>query len=134
MDAAPREAPMIWLAVVMGGAVGSLLRHAVNELFARGMSTPVPYATAVVNLVGAGTIGLLAGLIAAGRLEWSPPLRAFVLVGVLGGFTTFSSYMLDTLTLTYRNEPGLAFVNLTGQIMFGLAAVWSGYYLGVGRP
>jgi CrcB protein len=126
-------ASMVWLAVAVGGAFGSALRHGVNELFARVMTRPVPYATAAVNLVGAGAIGILAGLLAAGRLDWPPATRAFVLVGVLGGFTTFSSYMLDSLTLTYRGEPGLAFINLAGQVLFGLAAVWSGYYLGAGR-
>jgi fluoride exporter len=124
---------MVWLAVMVGGALGSLLRHGVNEAFARAMVRPVPYATAVVNLAGAGAIGVLAGLLAAGRLEWSPAMRAFVFVGVLGGFTTFSSYMLDALTVTYRGEPGLGFVNLAGQVVLGFAAVWSGYSLGVGR-
>lgn len=122
---------MIWLAVVTGGAIGSLARHGVNAALALVLHRPSPYATAAVNLVGAGVIGLLAGLIASGRLQWSAPLRAFVFVGVLGGFTTFSSYMLDTFTLAYTGEPGVAFMNVAGQTIFGLAAVWAGYSLGV---
>ena len=122
---------MIWLAVLTGGAIGSLARHGVNVALGLVLHRPSPYATAVVNLVGASIIGLLAGLIASGRLHLSAPLRAFVFVGVLGGFTTFSSYMLDTLTLAYTGEPGVAFMNVAGQTMFGLVAVWAGYSLGL---
>jgi len=121
-----------WIAVLAGGAVGSLARHGVNVCFARLMARPVPYATATVNLVGAGIIGVLAGLIASGRLELSVPLRTFIFVGILGGFTTFSSFMLDTLTLSYGGEPGLAFLNVAVQTLLGFAAVWAGYNLGVG--
>lgn len=122
---------MIWLAVVAGGGLGSLLRHGVNVLVAHVLDRPSPYATAAVNLIGAGVIGLLAGLMASGRLQWSPPIRTFVFVGILGGFTTFSSYLLDTLTLAYGGEPGLAMTNLFGQMVLGLVAIWAGYYLGV---
>ncbi len=121
---------MTWLAVLVGGALGSVARHAVNVAWGQFLDRPVPYATAVVNLIGAGVIGLLAGLVASGRVQMSAPLRGFVFVGILGGFTTFSSYMLDTLTLSYGGEPGLAFTNLAAQTILGLAAVWAGYYLG----
>ncbi len=123
---------MTWIAVLAGGAAGSLARHGVNVLFARLLDRPVPYATAAVNLVGAGIIGVLAGLTASGRLQLSEPVRTFLFVGILGGFTTFSSYMLDTLTLSYSGEPGLAFINVAAQTLFGFAAVWAGYQLGVG--
>jgi CrcB protein len=122
---------MTWLAVIAGGALGSAARHGVNTLVAHLTDRPVPFATAIVNLVGAGVIGVLAGMIASGRLQMSPTLRAFVFVGILGGFTTFSSYMVDTLTLTYGGEPGLAVANIVGQTLLGLAAVWAGYYLGI---
>jgi CrcB protein len=120
-----------WVAALAGGALGSLTRHGVNVLFGRLLDRPVPYATAAVNLVGAGIIGVLAGLLASGRLEMSVPLRTFLFVGILGGFTTFSSYMLDTLTLSYTGEPGLAFTNIVAQTLLGLAAVWAGYNLGL---
>ena len=122
----------LWLAVAIGGALGSLLRHGVNTVFAALLERPVPYATAVVNLIGSGVIGLLAGAIAAGRLPMSASMRGFVFVGVLGGFTTFSSYMLDTLTLAYSGEPGLALLNVTLQTLLGLAAIWAGYALAIG--
>ena len=117
-------------AVALGGAVGSLARHGVNIAFAT-FGRPVPYATAAVNLIGSAAIGLLAGLLASGRISMAPTMRAFVFVGVLGGFTTFSSLMLDTLTLTQSGEGMLAMSNVIGQALLGLAAVCGGYYLAV---
>lgn len=125
---------MIWLAVLGGGAIGSLARHGVNVLFGMVLQRTSPLATATVNLVGSGVIGLLSGLIASGRLHMSVPLRTFVFVGLLGGFTTFSSYVLDTLTLAHGGEPGIALLNVLGQTILGLAAVWTGYVLGVAVP
>jgi CrcB protein len=122
---------MIWLAVAAGGALGSLARHGVNLLFAHLLERAVPYATAAVNLLGAVVIGLLAGRIAAGRLHMSAELRTFVFVGILGGFTTFSSFMLDTFTLGYGGETSLAFWNVVLQTGLGLAAVWGGYQSGI---
>jgi len=122
-----------WLAVAVGGAAGSLARHGVNLVFARLLDRALPYATAAVNLVGSLAIGLLAGLLASGRLEMAPLTRVFVFVGVLGGFTTFSSLMLDVLALAQGGERALAFSNVALQTVAGLAAVWWGYSLGVGR-
>ena len=118
---------MIWLAVAAGGALGSMARHGVNVLFAQLLQRASPYATATVNLAGALVIGALAGLIATGRLQWSVELRTFVFVGILGGFTTFSSFMLDTLTLAQGGAATLAFWNVALQTALGLFAVWGGY-------
>src|SRR5256885_17160043 len=122
---------MIWLAVAFGGALGSMARHAINLWFAHVLERAVPYATAAVNLAGSLAIGLLAALVATGRLHWSPALRTFVFVGILGGFTTFSSFMLDTFTLGHGGDHALAFWNVALQTAFGLAAVWAGYRLGI---
>ena len=122
---------MIWLAVGAGGAVGSMARHGVNIFFAHILERATPYATASVNLIGSAVIGLLAALIATGRLHWSAEMRTFVFVGILGGFTTFSSFMLDTFTLGHGGDHTTAFWNVALQTAFGLAAVWSGYRLGV---
>ena len=118
---------MTWIAVALGGAVGSLARHGVNVAFARVTETTTPYATATVNLVGSVAIGVLAGLIAGGKLHLSPAARAFVFVGILGGFTTFSSFMLDTLTLEQGSQHGLAAANVLAQVVIGLIAVFAGY-------
>ena len=85
---------MTWIAVAAGGALGSMLRHLVNLELAHRLERSVPYATAVVNVVGCVAIGGLAGRIAGGRLQLTPLMRTFVFVGVLGGFTTFSSFGL----------------------------------------
>jgi CrcB protein len=122
---------MIWLAVAAGGAAGSMARHGVNIFFAHVLERATPYATASVNLMGSAVIGLLAALIATGRLHLSAEMRTFVFVGILGGFTTFSSFMLDTFTLGHGGDHATAFWNVALQTAFGLAAVWSGYRLGV---
>jgi CrcB protein len=122
---------MIWLAVAVGGALGSMARHEVNLLFAHALARALPYATGAVNVAGSAIIGLLAALIATGRVHMSPELRTFVFVGILGGFTTFSSFMLDTFTLGHGGEHALAFWNVALQIGLGLAAVWIGYRFGI---
>jgi|SRR4030095_13371880 fluoride exporter len=117
---------MMWIAVALGGALGSLARHAVNLTFARyGQATP--YATATVNVLGSVVIGALAGMTASGKLHMTPPVRTFVFVGILGGFTTFSSFMLDTLTLAHGREQGLAVSNILFQVVTGCIAVFAGY-------
>ena len=118
---------MIWLAVAAGGALGSMARHGVNIYFTHVLER----ATAAVNLIGSAAIGLLSALIASGRLHMSTGMRTFVFVGILGGFTTFSSFMLDTLTLGHGGNQALAFWNVALQTAFGLAAVWGGYRLGL---
>lgn len=122
---------MIWLAVAAGGALGSMARHGVNLFFAHVLERAIPYATACVNLLGSAVIGLLAALIAIGRLHWSTEMRTFVFVGILGGFTTFSSFMLDTFTLGHGGDQALAFWNVALQTALGLAAVWGGYRIGL---
>jgi len=122
---------MIWLAVAVGGALGSMARHGVNMLFSHLLERAVPYATGAVNVIGSAAIGLLAALLATGRLHMSTELRTFVFVGILGGFTTFSSFMLDTFTLGHGGDHTLAFWNVAAQTAFGLAAVWAGYRIGV---
>jgi fluoride exporter len=122
---------MTWLAIAAGGAVGSVARHAVNIALARTTGQAMPYATAIVNIVGSAIIGLLAGLIASGR--WNPDgtIRAFVFVGLLGGFTTFSSLALDTLTLGRESRSAMAGLNIAIQLGFGLTLAVLGYRLGL---
>jgi fluoride exporter len=122
---------MIWMAVAAGGALGSMARHGVNLLFAHVLERAIPYATASVNLAGSAAIGLLAALVASGRLHMSAEVRTFVFVGILGGFTTFSSFMLDTFTLGHGGDHSMAFWNVALQTSLGLAAVWAGYRIGI---
>jgi CrcB protein len=108
-----------------------MARHIVNLQFTR-IERAVPYATAFVNLAGAAVIGLLAGLVAAERIRMSAEWRTFVFVGVLGGFTTFSSFMLDTFTLGHSGQRLAASMNLVLQNAVGLALFWVGYRLATG--
>ena len=120
---------MTWIAVAIGGALGSIARHGVNVMFAHRTLRGDPYATAAVNISGSLAIGILAGLIAGSRLHLSVEARAFLFVGILGGFTTFSSLMLDTFTLAEGGRPTAALVNVLGQVVLGYAAAYVGFRL-----
>ena len=122
---------MTWLAVALGGAAGSVARHGVNLLAPRLFGSANPYATAAVNLLGAFIIGLLAGAINGQRLALSQTERALYLTGVLGGFTTFSSFMFDSLVLWQSGATTRAIVNLVGQLAAGCVLVFVGYRLGL---
>jgi CrcB protein len=114
--------------VGIGGAVGSMARHGVGVAIARTIPTAVtPYATMTVNLAGCLAIGVLAGLVGSHRLVIGSGTRAFVFVGVLGGFTTFSTFGLDTFTLAHGGRVGAATVNVVIQVAAGLALVAAGY-------
>ena len=122
---------MIWAAVAIGGAIGSVARHGVNHVVAAWTGRPSPYATFTVNMIGCFLIGLLAGLIAGQRIELTATARTFVFVGILGGFTTFSSFMLDNLTLASSGHAAAGLANALGQLMVGYLLAYVGYRLGV---
>ncbi len=115
----------LWVGV--GGALGSMARHGVNVVVNRWVGATVPHATAIVNIVGCFVIGVLAGLVATGAWRISPAQRAFVFVGIMGGFTTFSSLGLDTFTLVSEGRTAQAVGNVALQFCVGLGAVFAGY-------
>jgi CrcB protein len=125
---------MLWIAVAVGGGLGAVARHAVNHLFNLRFGAAVPAGIFIVNAIGCLVIGLLAGLIASTRLHLGEVGRTFVFVGILGGFTTFSSYGLDTYTLFRGGHAGLGLLNAVGQMVVGLGAVWLGFAMGDWRP
>lgn len=116
-----------FLLVGIGGALGSMARHGVNVLVNRTVGSTLPHATAIVNVVGCLVVGLLAGLVATQELAMTADRRALIFVGVMGGFTTFSAFGLDTLTLVHEGRLGLAVGNVVLQVGVGLAAVFAGY-------
>jgi len=124
---------MTWLAVAVGGAIGSVARYSVNALVHHWMSGRFPTGIVVVNLTGCAVIGLLAGFSAADRIGLSPHWREFVFVGLLGGFTTFSTFGLDTFLLAKTNALAEAALNVALQVGGGLIAVWLGYQLGLAK-
>ena len=123
---------MTWLVIAAGGASGAAARHALNTLVQNRYAL-FPVGIFVVNAAGCLAIGVLAGLVAGGRLQLGETMRLFLFVGVLGGFTTFSAYSLDTLTLARGGHVMLAAVNAVGQVVAGLLAVWAGFAAGAWR-
>jgi CrcB protein len=114
--------------VALGGALGSVARYASSGIAVRWLGMEFPYATLFVNVTGSFTIGLLAALVASdGRPLLGADGRAFLLVGVLGGFTTFSSFSLETLNLARSGALGPAALNVAGSVVLCLAAVSLGF-------
>lgn len=112
--------------VLVGGALGTGCRYGVALLFAARSEGPsFPYATLFVNLTGSFLIGVLAELFDA-RGWGTPTLRAALITGLLGGYTTFSSLSLETLTLLREGAGGRAACYALGSVALGLLAVWLG--------
>jgi len=124
---------VIWVAIAVGGALGAMARHAVNH-FLQGRYGAFPAGIFLINAVGCLAIGVFAGLLVSSRIQVGEFGRTFVVVGLLGGFTTFSSYGLDTLTLARGGHMALAMTNALGQVVVGLAAVWLGFSAASWRP
>ena len=120
---------MILLAIAVGGGTGALLRHFANMAVQARFGAGFPLGIFLVNVAGCLAIGIFAGLIASARIHVGEVGRVFIVVGVLGGFTTFSSFGLDTFTLARGSQFGAAAFNAMGQLVFGLGAVWVGYAL-----
>ena len=120
---------MVWIAVAVGGALGSMARFGLTLALMTRFPRPFPIGTFAVNMIGCVGIGVVAGAIAAGRIALSPPMRAFVFSGLFGGFTTFSSFGLDTIMLAQAGAYASVFWNVAGQITLGLSGVWLGFRL-----
>ena len=112
--------------VAAGGANGSAARYVLAGLVHRFTSAYFPYGTFAVNMVGCLLFGLIFGLTEQ-RFAISPTVRAFLLIGVLGGFTTFSSDAFESFQLIRDAQYLRASVNVAGQVVLGLASFWLGY-------
>ncbi len=118
------------IAVALGGATGSLLRYGVSGWAQRIGGQVFPVGTWTVNVVGCFFIGFLATSL-SGPILIREDLRIALLVGLLGGFTTFSSYAWETLTLASAGSFRLAALNLLLNNVVGLVAAWTGWRLAV---
>ena len=117
------------LLIGAGGFLGSILRYLISgSVQAASQSIAFPYGTLAVNVIGCFCIGFLSEL-ADSRSLFSPDIRAFLIVGMLGGFTTFSAFGNETMNLLRDGEQALALMNVGAQIVLGLGAVWLGYSL-----
>ena len=114
--------------IAVGGALGAVARYAVMVGAGHWASFSSPYGTMAVNILGSFLLGALMEIMA---LFWNPSeeMRVFLLVGVLGGFTTFSSFSLDTVLLLQRNELGLATLYVGGSVVLSILGFLAGLSL-----
>ncbi|MGV1914218.1 fluoride efflux transporter CrcB [uncultured Agrobacterium sp.] len=117
------------LLVAVGGAIGSVARYLVGLGATRLAGPNFPFGTLTVNIAGAFAIGLLVEMIAR-RFDASAEMRVFIVTGILGGFTTWSSFTLDTMVLFERGEIGLSALYLLASLLVSFAAVFAGLALG----
>ncbi len=116
------------LAIAAGGAVGALGRHYVAGQAMRLLGHGFPWGTLLVNVLGSFAMGLLIEVFAR-YLSPSQELRAFLVVGTLGGFTTFSSFSLDVGLLHGRGELGLAALYVALSVCLSIGALFFGFWL-----
>ena len=116
------------LLIGLAGFIGTLSRYWLSGVVARRYGETFPMGTLVVNLVGCFLVGLLFYLLQE-RFLVNQTVRTVILIGFLGGFTTFSSFGLQTFTLLQDGEFGLAALNILGANVIGLVLVWAGYTL-----
>lgn len=120
---------MSWALVFLGGGLGAALRHGVSKISLATLGPGVPAGTLIVNVVGSLAMGLLIGTLAAVPGGTSQDLRLFLATGVLGGFTTFSAFSLDALTLWERGQPAAALAYVLASVILSLAAIAAGFFL-----
>lgn len=119
----------LFLLAAAGGALGAGARHAVNVVFARQLASGFPWHTVFVNVVGSFAMGILIACLAL-RFSGSIDTRTFLATGVLGGFTTFSAFSLDFVTLVERGAWGAAAAYAGGSVVLSIAAIFFGLWLG----
>ncbi|ANM10737.1 MULTISPECIES: fluoride efflux transporter CrcB [unclassified Rhizobium] len=113
------------LLVAVGGAIGSLLRYYVGQWTLRTMGPAFPWGTLAVNVVGCFVIGVFAELIAR-RFNASVELRLLLITGFLGGFTTFSAFSLDAISLFERGQAVAGGLYIVASVGLSMAAVMAG--------
>jgi fluoride exporter len=119
---------MLYLIVFIGAGIGGALRHGVNVGAARLYGYGFPFGTLIVNIVGSFVMGLLAGYFAF-RPGIPQQFRLFLTTGILGGFTTFSAFSLDTALLIERHAFGMAAGYVVGSIAASVSALFFGLAL-----
>jgi fluoride exporter len=118
-----------WTMAAMGGAIGSVARVIVSTGVARWTGEDFPFGTIVVNVTGALVMGMLAGYGQSepGKLIFSEPARTFLMIGVLGGYTTFSSFSLQTFLLLEQGIVLGALLNVILSVLLCVAGIWGGF-------
>lgn len=116
------------LAIAAGGATGAVMRHGLNSSLTHFLGTGFPYGILAVNVLGSFLMGVLVSVFAH---FWEPSqgVKAFLTVGMLGAFTTFSAFSLDAVTLLGRGAYGTAVFYMAGSVVFAVAALFGGMIL-----
>jgi CrcB protein len=116
----------LWVAI--GGALGSMARFGCSSLVANWFGQAFPWGTLIINVVGSFVIGFFGTLTGPdGRVMVPGDMRQFVMVGICGGYTTFSSFSLQTMNLAQEGEYLRAGANIVGSVVLCLVAVWAGH-------
>lgn len=115
--------------VGVGGMVGTICRYGLSGLLYRLMGDRFPYGTFAVNIVGCFAIGLLMSLFEE-RWLVPPNFRLFLTIGVLGGFTTFSTFSFETVEMIKGGNFHMASLNIVGSLFCCLCATWGGFMIG----
>jgi CrcB protein len=119
---------MNYILVFIGGGLGSCLRHAVNVICPRLFGPNFPYHTFIINITGSTVMGLVAGYLAF-KGDAAQSWRLFLMTGILGGYTTFSAFSLDTAVLYERGEIGLAAFYVLGSVVLSIVGLFAGLAL-----
>ncbi|MCA9834259.1 MAG: fluoride efflux transporter CrcB [Thermomicrobiales bacterium] len=114
---------ILWIGI--GGFLGANMRYWLGSLIGRWLGTGFPYATGIINITGAFTIGIIATLFADRAMD-NESLRLFLIVGILGGYTTFSSYSYEAVTLMQEDRWLAAIGYLVGSNVIGISACVAG--------
>ena len=119
---------MTYLIVFLGGGLGAALRHGINIVSARWLGTAFPYGTLFINASGSLIMGLVAGYFAfkgGSSQHW----RLFLTTGILGGYTTFSAFSLDSVLLFERGQLGLAAFYVVASVVLSIGGLFAGLAL-----
>jgi len=119
---------MAYLIVFLGGGLGAALRHGINIASARAFGTGFPYGTLLINVTGSLVMGLAAAYFAF-KGDASQHWRLFLTTGILGGYTTFSTFSLDAALLYERGELGPAAIYVLASVALSIAGLFAGFAL-----
>jgi CrcB protein len=121
-----------WFWVALGGALGSMARFGLANAVTALTGPQFPWGTLLINVGGSCVIGWFGTLTGSrGTVSVPPDIRIFVMVGICGGFTTFSAFSLQTMNLVHNGQVARAGLNVGASVALCLAAVWLGYLLAV---
>ena len=117
------------LSIALGGALGAVSRHLLAERLQHVFGSGFPSGIMIVNILGSFLMGLMISLFAT-KMNVSQEMRAFVTVGLLGGFTTFSTFSMETVLLIERGQAGLAMGYAAGSVLLAIGGLLGGLWLG----